>query len=235
MSGRITAIDVVMKDPDHIYIGSASGGVWESKNGGTEWDPIFDEQTSLAIGAIKINQQNPSEIWVAQGKEIHVILIIAVKEYSGHWMVEKHGPACGLIETKVIHRILIDPFNPSTIYAGASGSAWGPNPERGVFKSTDSGKTWNKVLYSNDRSGVADMIMDPTIHGRSLQALYEYGRTPWDYKGGGEGSGLYITYDGGETWKKKTSDDGLPKGNLGELDWPLLASRPEIIYALIRS
>lgn len=235
MSGRITAIDVVLKEPDHIYIGSASGGVWESKNGGIEWEPIFDEQTSLAIGAIKINQQNPSEIWVGTGEGNP-----RNSQNSGKGIFRtldggKTWTCMGLIETKVIHRILIDPFNPSTIYAGTAGSAWGSNPDRGVFKSTDSGKTWNKILYTNDRSGVADMIMDPTNPKKIIAALYEYARTPWDYKSGGEGSGLYITYDGGETWKKKTDEDGLPKGNLGRIGLAIAASRPDIIYALVEA
>jgi len=235
MSGRITAIDVVLKEPDHIYVGSASGGVWESKNGGTEWTPIFDDQPALAIGAIKINQQNPSEIWVGTGEGNP-----RNSQNSGKGIFRsldggKTWTCMGLIETKVIHRILIDPFNPSTIYAGAAGSAWGPNPERGVYKSTDSGKTWNRILYSNDRSGVADLIMDPTNPRKLIAALYEYARTPWDYTSGGEGSGLYLTYDGGETWKKKTADDGLPKGNLGRIGLALAASKPDIIYALIEA
>jgi photosystem II stability/assembly factor-like uncharacterized protein len=115
------------------------------------------------------------------------------------------------LKQKSFTAFLIDPFNPSTIYAGAAGSAWGPNPERGVYRSTDSGKTWSRILYSNDRSGVADMVMDPSNPRKIIAALYEYGRTPWDYKSGGEGSGLYITFDGGDTWKKKTNEDGLAK------------------------
>jgi len=178
MSGRITAIDVVLKEPDHIYIGSASGGVWESKNGGTEWSPIFDDQPALSIGAIKINQQNPSEIWVGTGEGNP-----RNSQNSGKGIFRtldggKTWTYMGLKETKVIHRILIDPFNPTIIYAGVQGSAWGPNPERGVYKSTDSGKTWNRILYSNDRSGVADLIMDPTNPRKLLAAMYEFGRTP---------------------------------------------------------
>ena len=235
MSGRITAIDVVLKEPDHIYIGSASGGVWESKNGGTEWSPIFDDQPALSIGAIKINQQNPSEIWVGTGEGNP-----RNSQNSGKGIFRtldggKTWTYMGLKETKVIHRILIDPFNPTIIYAGAQGSAWGPNPERGVYKSIDSGKTWNQILYSNDRSGVADLIMDPTNPRKLLAAMYEFGRTPWDYTSGGEGSGLHISYDGGETWKKKTSDDGLPKGNLGRIGLAVSASKPDIIYALIEA
>ncbi len=235
MSGRITAIDVVLAEPDHIYIGSASGGVWESKDGGITWKPIFDDQPALSIGAIKINQQNPSEIWVGTGEgnprnsQNSGKGIFRTLDGGRTWIW------MGLTETKTIHRILIDRFQPSTIYVGALGSAWGPNPERGVFKSTDSGKSWTKILYSNDRSGVADLVMDPYNPRKMVAALWEYGRTPWDFNSGGEGSGLYITYDGGEKWKRISSEEGLPKGNLGRIGLAIAPSSPDNIYALVEA
>ncbi|HZV68090.1 MAG TPA: hypothetical protein VFG10_01030 [Saprospiraceae bacterium] len=235
MSGRITAIDVVLSEPDHIYIGSASGGVWESSDGGTTWKPIFDDQPSLSIGSIKINQQNPSEIWVGTGEgnprnsQNSGKGIFRTLDGGKTWM------QMGLTETKVIHRILIDRFQPSTIYAGALGSAWGANPERGVFKSVDSGKTWSKILFTNDRSGVADMVMDPENPRKIIAALWEYGRTPWDFNSGGEGSGLYISYDGGEKWKRITSEEGMPKGNLGRIGLAIAPSSPSIVYALVEA
>ena len=235
MSGRITAIDVVLNSPEHIYVGSASGGVWESKDGGVEWKPIFDDQPSLAIGAIKINQQNPSEIWVGTGEgnprnsQNSGKGIFRTLDGGKTWM------QMGLTDTKVIHRILIDEHNPSTIFAGAAGSQWGPNPERGVYKSTDSGNTWNRVLFSNDTSGVADMVMDPTNPRKIIAALYQHTRTPWDFKSGGPGSGLYITYDGGDKWKKITDEEGLPKGQLGRIGLAIAPSKPDIVYALIEA
>src|SRR5688572_5479715 len=235
MSGRITAIDVVNNDPKHIYAGSASGGVWESTDGGIVWKPIFDDQPSLSIGAIKINQLNPSEIWVGTGEgnprnsQNSGKGIFRTLDGGRTWM------HMGLENTKTIHRILIDELNPSTIYAGALGSAWGANPERGVFKSTDSGKTWNKILYSNDKSGIADMVMDPENPRKIIAALWEYGRTPWDFNSGGNGSGLHITYDGGEHWKKITSKEGLPEGNLGRIGLAIAPSSPNIVYALIEA
>lgn len=235
MSGRITAIDVVLDDPDHIYIGSASGGVWESKDGGVKWTPIFDDQPSLSIGALKINQKNPSEIWVGTGEgnprnsQNNGKGIFRTLDGGRTWKF------MGLANTKTIHRILIDEDDPSTVYVGALGFAWGANAERGVFKTTDAGKTWNKILYSNDRSGVADMVMDPDNPRKIIAALWEYGRTPWDFYSGGPGSGLHITYDGGENWKKITSDQGLPKGNLGRIGIAMAPSSPNIVYALVEA
>lgn len=235
MSGRITAIDVVNNTPNHIFIGAASGGVWESTDGGLEWTPIFDDQSSLAIGAIKINQQNPSEIWVGTGEGNP-----RNSQNSGKGIFRsldggRTWSYMGLSDTRVIHRILIDPFNPATIYVGAGGSQWGPSPDRGVFKSVDSGKTWKRILFSNERSGVGDMVMDPSNPRKIIAALYDHMRTPWDFVSGGEGSGLYITYDGGEQWKKITTDEGLPKGILGRIGLAISPSKPNIVYALVEA
>ncbi len=235
MSGRITSIDVVLDDPEHIYIGAASGGVWESMDGGITWDPIFDDQPTLSIGAIKINQQNPSEIWVGTGEGNP-----RNSQNSGKGLFRtldggKTWKFMGLAETKVIHRILIDYHNPSTVYIGASGSPWGPDEHRGIYKTSDSGKTWNKILYSNEQSGIGDMVMDPKNPRKIIAALYEHIRTPWDFKSGGPGSGLYITYDGGENWKKLTNEEGIPKGQLGRIGLAIAPSKPSLIYALIES
>ncbi len=235
MSGRITAVDVVLQDPDHIYAGAASGGVWESRDGGTDWNPIFDDQPTLAIGSIRINQENPSEIWVGTGEGNP-----RNSQNSGKGIFRsldggRTWKCMGLTETKTIHRILIDRHDPSTVYVGVMGSAWGPNPDRGVYRTKDSGKTWEKSLFVNDRTGVADLVMDPGNPRKILAAMYEYGRTPWDFKSGGEGSGLYITYDGGDNWKKITSEEGLPKGNLGRIGLAIAPSRTDIVYALIEA
>src|SRR5690606_15415498 len=120
-------------------------------------------------------------------------------------------------------------------YVGAHGSAWGPGEARGVYKTTDSGKTWTKILYTNDRSGVGDMVIDPANPRKLLVAMYEHARTPWDFVSGGKGSGLFLTYDGGETWKQVTAEDGLPKGDLGRIGLAIAASDPDIVYALVEA
>ncbi len=235
MSGRITAIDVNPNDKDHIYVGSASGGVWESKNGGITWDPIFDKSGVLSIGSIEINKSNPSEIWVGTGegnpRNSH-------NEGAGIFYSNNGGKDWqfkGLEKTKIIHRILVDPTNSNIVYAGAMGAAWGPTQDRGVYKSMDKGNTWKKILYVNDETGVADMVMDPANPNKILVAMWEFGRKPYTFNSGGEGSGLHISYDGGENWTKATAEEGLPKGNLGRIGIAIAHNKPNIIYALVEA
>ncbi len=235
MSGRITSIDVNLHDKEHIIVGSASGGVWESTNGGVSWKPIFDDQPTLSIGAVKFNQKNPDEIWVGTGegnpRNSHNSGAGVFKSIDGG----KTWKYMGLKETKLIHRIIIHSDDPNTVSIGALGSAWGPTEDRGVFKTTDGGKTWNKVLYTSDSSGVADMVCDPSNPNKLIAAMWEFGRTPWGFNSGGKNSGLYLTYDGGENWKRITSKEGLPKGDLGRIGIAFSKSKPNIVYALIEA
>ncbi|HLF64295.1 MAG TPA: hypothetical protein VI603_11110, partial [Saprospiraceae bacterium] len=235
MSGRVTAIDVNLSAQEHILVGAASGGVWESTDGGITWDPIFDEAPTQAIGAIKFNQRNPLEIWVGTGEGNP-----RNSQNSGRGMYKsmdggKTWKHLGLENTRAIHRIIIDPHDPSIVYVGAMGSAWGPSSDRGVFKTTNGGKTWNNILYINDRTGVADMVIDPANHQKLIVAMWEYGRTPWHFYSGGKGSGIHITFDGGESWKQLTEKDGLPKGDLGRTGLAIAQNKPNIVYALVEA
>jgi photosystem II stability/assembly factor-like uncharacterized protein len=141
----------------------------------------------------------------------------------------------GLENTRHIHRVIIDPTDPNTVYVGAIGSPWGEHPERGVFKTTDGGKTWNKILFTNNKTGVADMVMDPSNPNKLIVALWEHKRDPWFFSSGGTGSGLYITHDGGTTWQQRTDKDGLPKGDLGRIGIAIARNKPNIIYALVEA
>jgi len=235
MSGRVTAIDVVLSNTQVIYIGTASGGVWMSDNGGINWKPIFDEAPNQSIGSLVINQKNPSEIWAGTGEgNPRNSLNSGVgifKTIDGG----KTWKKMGLDKTKLIHRIIIDRDNPNIVYAGALGSAWGSNPERGVYKTTDGGLTWKKILYINDETGVADLVVDPTNPNKLIAAMWEFGRKPWTFNSGGKGSGMHITYDGGLTWKRMTEKEGLPKGDLGRMGLAIAPSKPNIVYALIEA
>jgi photosystem II stability/assembly factor-like uncharacterized protein len=235
MSGRVTTIDAINSDPSQIYIGTASGGVWKSENAGLSWNPLFDKQPVMGIGSLKIQQSNPDVIWVGTGegnpRNSHSSGAGIYKSINGGRTWE----LMGLEKTKTIHRIVIDRDNPDIVYAGAVGSPWGANEERGVFKTINGGETWEKVLFVNDLTGCADLVMDPSNPNKLVAAMWEHKREPWFFNSGGDGSGLYITFDGGETWKKKTEDNGLPKGKLGRIGLAIAASNSKVIYALVES
>ena len=235
MSGRVTSIDVVHSNPDIMYAGTASGGLWKSTSGGIKWAPIFEDEATASIGAVAVQQSNPSVIWVGTGEGNPRNSLNGgygiYKSLDGgkNWIL------MGLEKTRHIHRVIIDPTNPNTVYAAAIGSPWGEHPERGVYKTTDGGKTWNKILYTNQKSGAADLVMDPQNPNKLIAAMWEHKRDPWFFNSGGEGSGLYSTYDGGDTWKKISSEDGLPEGNLGRIGIAIAPSKPDVIYALIEA
>ncbi|WP_431135143.1 VPS10 domain-containing protein [Psychroserpens mesophilus] len=235
MSGRVTAIDVVHNNTDILYVGTASGGLWKSTSGGINWNPIFDNQVTASIGAVAIQQSNPSVIWVGTGEGN------PRNSLNGGYGIYKSLDAgktwhlMGLEKTRHIHRVIIDPTNPNTVYVAAIGSPWGEHPERGVFKTTDGGVTWNKILFANNKTGAADLVMDPTNPNKLIAALWEHKRDPWFFKSGGEGSALHITHDGGNTWKKITEQEGFPDGELGRIGVAIAAHKPNIVYALVEA
>ena len=235
MSGRITAIDVVDADQDIMYAGAASGGVWKSENGGTRWDPVFDKAPTQNIGAIAIQQDQPNVVWVGTGEgnprnSMNLGMGIFKSIDAG-----KTWRSMGLEATKTIHRILVHPKNGNVVYVGAMGDTFTPTPERGLYKTTDGGKTWEKILFSNTTSGVADMVMDPVNPNKLIVALYDHQRTPFSFRSGGEGSGLYMTLDGGDTWKQLGEADGLPKGDLGRIGLAIAPSNPNRVYAKVEA
>ncbi|MDP4914423.1 MAG: hypothetical protein NWR46_08500 [Saprospiraceae bacterium] len=235
MSGRITAIEVDLSNPQIIYAGAASGGLWRSNNGGTAWESLFDEMDNLSIGSIALNQKNPLDIWVGTGEGNPRNSQNTGKGIYRSRDGGKTWKCLGLENTKTIHRIIIHRDNPDIVYVGAQGSPFGSNPERGVFRTKDGGKTWEKILYVNDQTGVADMVADPSNPNKILVAMWEYGRKPWFFNSGGPGSGLHVTFDGGDTWSKRTDADGLPKGPLGRIGLAIARSKTNIIYALVEA
>lgn len=235
MSGRVTAIDVVQKNPSIIYVGTASGGLWKTTSGGIAWKPIFDTMKVASIGAIAVDQNIPDVIWVGTGEGNP-----RNSQTSGNGIYKsldggKTWIHLGLDNSRNIHRIIIDPRNSDVVYVGVQGSAFGDSDERGVFKTTDGGKTWQKILYVNERTGIADLVMDPSNPNKLFAAMWEFRREPWFFTSGGKGSGLYVTFDGGKTWTKKTDKDGLPSGELGRIGIAIARSNPEIVYALIEA
>ncbi|MFC4721251.1 WD40/YVTN/BNR-like repeat-containing protein [Geojedonia litorea] len=235
MSGRVTAIDAVHSNPDIMYVGTASGGLWKSTSGGIKWAPIFDNEATASIGAVAIQQSNPSVIWVGTGEGN------PRNSLNGGYGIYKSLDAgkswslMGLEKTRHIHRVIIDPTNPNVVYVAAIGSPWGEHPERGVYKTTDGGKSWERILFANNKTGAADLVMDPKNPNKLFAAMWEHKREPWFFNSGGEGSGLHMTHDGGKTWKKITDKDGLPKGNLGRIGIAIAPNKPNIVYALVEA
>ncbi|WP_189360764.1 VPS10 domain-containing protein [Algibacter mikhailovii] len=235
MSGRVTAIDVVNSNEDIMYVGTASGGLWKSTSGGVKWTPIFEKEATASIGAVAIQQSNPSVIWVGTGEGNPRNSLNGGYGIYRSLDTGKTWTLMGLEQTRHIHRVIIDPNNPDIIYAAAIGSPWGKHPERGVYKTTDGGKTWNNILFINNKTGAADLVMDPKNPNKLIAAMWEHKRDPWFFNSGGEGSGLHITHDGGNTWKKITEDDGFPKGDLGRIGIAIAANKPDVIYALVEA
>lgn len=235
MSGRVTSIDVVLSDPNTIYAGTASGGLWKSSSGGIRWEPVFDLEKTASIGAVAIEQSNPDVVWVGTGEGN------PRNSLNGGYGVYKSldggktWRCMGLEKTRHIHRIIVDPTDPDIVYVGAIGSPWGAHPERGVYKTEDGGKTWERILYSNEKSGTADLVMDPSNPNKLIASLWEHQRQPWFFNSGGAGSGLYITVDGGENWKRLDDSNGLPKGPLGRIGLAFATNKPEVVYALVES
>ncbi len=235
MSGRITSIDVVLKHPETMYVGTASGGIWKTTSGGVRWEPIFEKEVTASIGAVAIQQSNPSVVWAGTGEGN------PRNSLNGGYGVFKSldggrtWESMGLKKTRHIHKIVIDPKNPNVVYVGAIGSPWGEHEERGLYKTTDGGVTWKKILFTNIRSGIADLVMDPENPNKLYAALWEHKRDPWFFHSGGEGSGLYITHNGGDTWKKVTDKEGFPKGELGRIGIAVAPSKPDIVYAIVES
>ncbi|MGB5436087.1 MAG: hypothetical protein WBM98_09365, partial [Maribacter sp.] len=235
MSGRITAIDVVNDNPKIMYVGAASGGVWKSKNGGSAWFPVFDDQPTQNIGALAIQQDNPDVVWVGTGEgnprnSMNLGMGIFKSTDGGSTWSQM-----GLEATKTIHRIIIDPRNPLVVYVGAMGDPFTPNEDRGLYKTMDGGQTWKKILYTNTQSGIGDLVMHPRNTNKLFAAVYEHQRTPYFFTSGGKGSGLYVTEDSGNTWQPLGAEAGLPTGELGRVGLAIAPSDPNRMYAKIEA
>jgi photosystem II stability/assembly factor-like uncharacterized protein len=235
MSGRITAIDVVHNDQNTWYVGAASGGVWKTTNAGASWTSIFDAQSLLNIGSIAIQQSNPSVVWVGTGEGNPRNSLNLGEGIFKTMDGGRSWKRMGLEKTRNLHRILIDPNDPNTVYAAAIGNPYSEHPERGVYKTSDGGETWKRVLYTNDSSGCADLAMDPSNPNKLIANMWQHRRTPWSFKSGGPGSGLYLTVDGGKNWKKMGKDDGLPAGDFGRIGIAFSQSQPSRVYAMVEA
>ena len=235
MSGRVTAIDALHSNPDIIYLGTASGGVWKTENGGSSWLPVFDEQPTLNIGSVAIQQSNPSVVWAGTGEGNPRNSLNLGSGIYKSLDAGKTWKLMGLEKTKNIHRVIIDPNDGNTVYAAAIGNPYAEHAERGVYKTTDGGETWKLILHTNDTSGCAELVMDPTNPNKLIANMWQHRRTPYSFKSGGPGSGLYLTFDGGKNWKKLGKKEGLPDGDYGRIGITISGNDPRRIYALVEA
>jgi len=231
-SGRVTAIDLP-PNQGSIYIGAASGGVWKSESAGVQWSPVFDEQPNISIGSIKVSASHPDVLWVGTGEGNPRNSQNSGKGVFRSLDAGKTWKCMGLEESRAIHRICLDKND--NAWVAAMGSAWGPNPERGVFYYNAELEKWEKSLFVNDSTGCADLVMDPNNDQKLLAAMWQYQRKPWNFQSGGKGSGLYLTYDGGKIWKRLTEKEGMPKGPLGRIGIAIAPSDSRVVYAMIEA
>lgn len=240
--GRVQSVTGVVGERDTYYMGATGGGVWKTTDGGERWRNISDEFFNTgSVGAIAVAPSDPNVVYVGTGEG----------DVRGNF---SHGDGVyrsldagktwahvGLDDTRQIGHIVVHPGDPETVYVAAIGHIFGPNAERGVFRSTDGGETWDKVLYVNDRTGASHLAMDPNNPRVLFASFWRVSRTPWSLESGGEGSGLYRSTDGGETWEALTGPDGvaegLPNGDkpLGKIGVSVSAARRDLVYAIVEA
>ncbi|HEV8186447.1 MAG TPA: hypothetical protein VGP83_01785 [Pyrinomonadaceae bacterium] len=232
MGGRIADVEGVPGDPNVVYVASASGGLWKTTNGGVTWKPIFERQGTFSIGDIALAPSNPEVVWVGTGESN---VRNSVSFGDGVYKSTDGGKTwqnMGLKDTERISAIVINPQNPDIVYIGALGHAFGPNDERGVFMTTDGGKTWTKTLFIDNQHGVADLEIDPTNPNILYAGMWSFERKPWTHRSGSEKGGVYKSIDGGRTWNKLTN--GLPK-LMGRIGVRVAPSNPNVVYVIVES
>ena len=232
--GRVITVAGVLSQPNTYYFGAVAGGVWKTIDGGNTWDPLFDKQAVSSIGAIAVSDSDPNVIYAGTGE---ACIRGNISHGDGVYQSTDAGKTwtnVGLRDTRHIGDVIIHPTDPNTVYVAALGHAYGPNTERGVFRTRDGGKTWEKVLYLDDRTGAIEIVFDPKNPHVLFAAMWEGWRTPWTLNSGGAKDGLYRSSDEGTTWKR-IEGNGMPEGPLGRIAVSVSAADPNVVYALIEA
>jgi photosystem II stability/assembly factor-like uncharacterized protein len=236
--GRVVDVAGVPGKPNLIYVAHSSGGLWKSSNGGTTFTSIFNDGNTLSLGAIALDPNNPNVVYAGTGEGT----VRNTASYGdGIYKTLDGGKTwrhLGLDDTRRFARIVVNPLHTQIVFAAAMGHEFGPNRERGLYRSTDGGNTWKKVLYVNDTTGASDVTLDPQNPNIVFAGMYDYLRRPWYFRSGGPGGGLYRSTDGGDTWVKLTDPglhDGLPAAPLGRIGVRVSRSDPKVVYAMIES
>jgi photosystem II stability/assembly factor-like uncharacterized protein len=231
MSGRIADVAIAPAHPSTWYVAVGSGGVWKTENAGTTWTPLFDKEASYSIGCLTLDPTNPHVIWVGTGENVggrHVGFgdgVYRSRDDGAHW------ENLGLRASEHISKIVVHPKDPDVVWVAAQGPLWSKGGDRGLFKTTDGGRTWKKVLGGGEWTGVTDVAIDPRDPDRLYAATWQRQRTVAAYMGGGPESGLYRSTDGGESWTKFT--EGLPEGPMGKIGIAISPQNPDVVYAAI--
>ena len=234
VGNRVTSVAGVPGDPSVYYAGAASGGIWKSTDGAVHWQPIFDDQGVSSIGSLAIAPSDPNVVWAGTG-EAHVRSHISIG--NGIYKSTDAGKTwsrMGLEATGRIGRIIVDPRSPDVVYAASLGHAYGPQTERGVYRTTDGGKTWERVLFVDEKTGAYDLAMDPKNPRVLFASTWQIEIHTWGRESGGPGSGIFLTRDGGTTWKRLTGK-GLPTRPFGKVGLAIARTNPSRIYALIET
>lgn len=238
IGGRVITVTGVPGDANLFYAGTVGGGVWKSSDEGIKWENITDGKLpgpSASIGAIAVAPSVPATLYVGTGEDDIRNDMIPGDGIFKSTDAGKTWEFAGLRETHSISAIVVSPQDPNVVYASSMGHVFAPGPDRGVFKSTDGGKSWDKILFVDDKTGAIDLVMDPN-HPKVLYAsMWQAQRLPWGLSSGGPGSGLYKTTDGGAHWVNLTHNGGLPHGVLGRIGITLAPSRPDTLYSIIQA
>src|ERR1043165_2217054 len=231
--GRSIAISGVRGRPNEGYFGATGGGLWKTTDAGENWTPVTDGQiTSASIGAVAVSETNGDIVWIGTGETCIRGNIMPGDGVYKSTDAGKTWSFIGFREADAIAKIRIHPKNPDVVFVASFGKYGGPSADRCVFKTTDGGKTWRKVLYRDDKTGAVDISIDPTNPDVMYAALWEAYRTEWTMSSGGPGSGLFKSTDGGETWTELTRNPGLPSGLDGKIAVAVSPAAPSRVYAL---
>ncbi len=238
IGGRVIAVTGVPGNDNLFYAGAVGGGLWKSTDNGLEWGNITDGKlpgASSSIGAVAVAPSDPSTIYIGTGEsDIRGDLIAGDGVYKST-DAGKTWQFAGLRDARFISTVVVDPHNPKVVYVASMGHVFAPDPNRGIFKSTDGGKTWKKILFVDNKTGAIDLVMDPSHPDVMYASMWQAQRTPWGLVSGGPGSGIYKTTDGGSHWTNITRNPGLPKGVLGRMGLSIADSNPNIVYAIIQA
>ncbi|MBY0512682.1 MAG: hypothetical protein K2P78_02075, partial [Gemmataceae bacterium] len=232
-SGRVVGFAVHPHDRSHYYVAAGSGGVWKTTNAGTTWTPVFDGEGSYSIGCVVLDPTNPNVVWVGTGENNSQR---SVGYGDGVYKSTDGGRTwanVGLKQSEHVAKIHVDPKNPDTVYVAAQGPLWSAGGDRGLYKTTDGGKTWDRILNVDEHTGVTDFVVDPKNPSVIVAATYQRRRHVWTIINGGPGSAVRRTTDGGKTWAKVGG--GLPGGELGRIGLAAAPSDPDTLYAIVEA